>query len=70
MLDAPEAFFFCRGYNLTIAEQTGCRIAVVGVETEKKQKTYPSSRGSAIATMDWVGGGMRPTRNEVGAVWL
>ena len=46
MLDAPEAFFFRRGYDLTIAEQTGCRIAVVGVEAEKKQKTYLSSRGS------------------------
>ena len=49
MLDAPEAFFFRRGYDLTIAEQTGCRIAVVGVETEEKQKTYPSSRGSELA---------------------
>ena len=39
MLDAPEAFFFRRGYDLTIAEQTGRRIAMIGVETEKKQKT-------------------------------
>ena len=48
MLDAPEAFFFRRGYDVTIAEQTCCRIAMVGVEAEKKQKTYLSSRGSEL----------------------
>ena len=52
MLDAPEAFFFRCGYDFTIAEQTGCRVAMVGVEAEEKQKGYPSHRGSDLVSRD------------------
>ena len=38
MLDAPEAFLFGGGYDFTIAEQTSCRVAMVGVDPEDKQK--------------------------------
>src|SRR5438093_13745480 len=48
MLDAPEAFFFRRGDDFTIAEQTSCRVAVVGVEAEEIQNGYPSRRGSDL----------------------